>query len=86
MKLKTRKAYTQSVLSEKGKTFKESYLTPKGKRLLAEGKITKEEANNKYRKNRYVTNPNASVITHIKHEDRYNYEEKDSNYYKKHNS
>jgi len=60
-------AYTQTVYSEPRKIWVERYLTAKGKRLLAEGRITKSEAS-KYSKNRYKLNPNAKPIRIIHHD------------------
>ena len=57
----------QIVYSKPQRILKENYLTPKGKRLLDNGEITKEEAWEKYGKNRYEDNPNAKPIGTIIH-------------------
>lgn len=61
--------YIQEVLSQRRRVLVERYLTPKGKRLLAEAK-TRREKNliwDKYGKNRYRNNPEAKVLYGIKH-------------------
>lgn len=59
----------QDVLSAPAKIFVEDYLSPKGEKLLDEGKITEKEAWDKYGKKRYKKNPKAYVIKQIVHED-----------------
>lgn len=49
----------QVVLTEPAKLFQKRYLTNKGMRLLLQGKISEEEADKKYGKNKYVGNPDA---------------------------
>ena len=66
-KLKKVKKYTQIIYSEKRKKFIENYLSPKGQRLVKEGKLTKEEATKKYGKNRYRVNLNAKPVKTINH-------------------
>lgn len=57
----------QIVYSESKKVLIEQYLSPKGDRLLKEGKITKEVAWEKYGKNRYRDNPDAKPVKMIVH-------------------
>ncbi len=71
---------TQIIYSEPLREFKERYLTPKGKRVLAAGviadrnsetgfrKITEKEVWEKYGKNRYTENPNAKPKKVVIHE------------------
>lgn len=63
----TSKGTPQTVYSEPRRVFKEKYLTPKGKRLLANKEISKKEAWEKYGKKRYTINPNAKPIKVIVH-------------------
>lgn len=62
------KKYKQHLLSEKGKTFVGRYITPHmlEKATKLEG-LSKEEALEKYGKNRYRPNPNAKVIGVLNH-------------------
>lgn len=58
----------QRIMSEPRKLLIDRYLSPKGKRLLNEGKISKEIAWKKYGKNRYTINLNSKPIKLIYHE------------------
>ena len=64
---KSRKDNIQVVLSAPGRLFKENYLTPKGKRLLASGEMTEKRVWALYGKKRYVTNPKAKPLFEIHH-------------------
>lgn len=57
----------QTIYSEPKRIFVEKYLTPKGKKLLANKEISKEDAWEKYGKNRYKDNPNAVPIGTVTH-------------------
>lgn len=57
----------QVVMSEKSRTLVEKYLSPKGKRLLAEKAISKKEAWARYGKNRYRVNEKAKPVKVIAH-------------------
>ena len=61
------KKNVQIVYSEKRKVFVKRYLSPKGKRLVNEGKLTVKEADEKYGKNKYRINENAKPIKQITH-------------------
>jgi len=66
---KNRKTGIQRIMSTTVKTFKEVYLTVKGKRLIAGHGLTKETKQaiyDLYGKNRYTINP-AKVVKTITH-------------------
>jgi hypothetical protein len=58
----------QIIYSEKKKVFVGMYLTPKGQKLLDEGKISKSVAEAKYGKKKYRINPNAIPVKIISHD------------------
>jgi hypothetical protein len=62
------KKNVQKIWSEPRKVFIERYLSPKGVKLLAKKEISKEEAWEKYGKNRYKINRNAKLLYTIVHE------------------
>lgn len=57
----------QIIYSEPQKIFKEDYLSPKGKRLLKEDNLSREEIIEKYGKKRYTINHDAKPKKQIKH-------------------
>lgn len=66
---KKRNNKQQIVFSEPRKIFVETYLTPKGQKLIkkTKSKVQKQLVNLKYQKNRYKTNPYAKPVRTIFH-------------------